>query len=90
LCNSGFLPNNAYTIYSAKPKKKKRSARSFALISAFLMGKFFLIIPTAGKSRSCSSCKKMYMGLKSFMVRSAKAVDRLFVILPLAHFYSPF
>ena len=30
---------------------------------------------------------KMYMGLKSFMVRSAKAIDRLFVILPLAHFF---
>ena len=26
---------------------------------------------------------KMYMGLKSFMVRSAKAIDRPFVILPL-------
>ena len=31
--------------------------------------------------------QKMYMGLKSFMVRSAKAIDRLFVILPLAHFF---
>lgn len=30
---------------------------------------------------------KMYMGLKSFMVRSAKAIDRLFVIIPLAHFF---
>ena len=30
---------------------------------------------------------KMYMGLKSFMVRSAMAIDRLFVILPLAHFF---
>ena len=30
---------------------------------------------------------KMYMGLKSFMVRSVKAIDRLFVILPLAHFF---
>ena len=30
---------------------------------------------------------KMYMGLKSFMVRAAKAIDRLFVILPLAHFF---
>ena len=30
---------------------------------------------------------KMYMGLKSFMVRSAKAIDRLFVIFPLAHFF---
>ena len=30
---------------------------------------------------------KMYMGLKSFMVRSAKAIDRLFVIVPLAHFF---
>ena len=30
---------------------------------------------------------KMYMGLKSFMVRSAKAIDRLFIILPLAHFF---
>ena len=30
---------------------------------------------------------KMYMGLKSFMIRSAKAIDRLFVILPLAHFF---
>ena len=29
---------------------------------------------------------KMYMGLKSFMVRSAKAIDRLLIILPLAHF----
>jgi len=28
--------------------------------------------------------QKMYLGLKSFMVRSAKAIDRLFVILPLA------
>ena len=34
--------------------------------------------------------QKMYMDLKSFVVRSAKAIDRLFVILPLAHFYSPF
>lgn len=31
--------------------------------------------------------QKMYMGLKSFMVRSAKAIDRLLVILPLAHFF---
>ena len=31
--------------------------------------------------------QKMYMGLKSFMVRSAKAIDRLFVILSLAHFF---
>ena len=31
--------------------------------------------------------QKMYMGLKSFMVRSSKAIDRLFVILPLAHFF---
>lgn len=30
---------------------------------------------------------KMYLGLKSFMVRSAKAIDRLLVILPLAHFF---
>lgn len=30
---------------------------------------------------------KMYLGLKSFMVRSAKAIDRLFIILPLAHFF---
>jgi hypothetical protein len=27
------------------------------------------------------------MGLKSFMVRSAIAIDRLFVILPLAHLF---
>ncbi len=31
--------------------------------------------------------QKMYMGLKSFMLRSAKAIDRLFIILPLAHFF---
>ena len=31
--------------------------------------------------------QKMYMGLKTFMVRSAKAIDRLFIILPLAHFF---
>lgn len=31
--------------------------------------------------------QKMYLGFKSFMVRSAKAIDRLFVILPLAHFF---
>jgi len=30
---------------------------------------------------------KMYMGFKSFMLRSAKAIDRLFVILPLDHFF---
>jgi len=30
---------------------------------------------------------KMYLGLKSFMVRSTKAIDRLLVILPLAHFF---
>ena len=30
---------------------------------------------------------KMYMGLKSFMVRSAKSIDRLFIIFPLAHFF---
>jgi len=30
---------------------------------------------------------KMYLGLKTFMVRSAKAIDRLFVIFPLAHFF---
>ncbi len=30
---------------------------------------------------------KMYFGLKSFMVRSTKAIDRLFVIFPLAHFF---
>jgi hypothetical protein len=32
----------------------------------------------------------MYMGLKSFMVRSAKAIDRLLIILPLAHFFFAF
>ena len=31
--------------------------------------------------------QKMYLGLKSFMVRSAIAIDRLFVILPLAHLF---
>ena len=31
--------------------------------------------------------QKMYMGLKTFMVRSAKAIDRLFIILPLTHFF---
>jgi len=31
--------------------------------------------------------QKMYLGLKSFMVRSAKAIDRLFVILPLTNFF---
>ncbi len=31
--------------------------------------------------------QKMYLGLKSFMIRSAKAIDRLLVILPLAHFF---
>lgn len=31
--------------------------------------------------------QKMYLGLKSFMVRSAKAIDRLFIILPLAHLF---
>ena len=31
--------------------------------------------------------QKMYMGLKSLMVRSAKAIDRLLIILPLAHFF---
>ena len=31
--------------------------------------------------------QKMYLGLKSFMVRSAIATDRLFVILPLAHLF---
>ena len=30
---------------------------------------------------------KRYMGLKSFMVRSAKAIDRLLLILALAHFF---
>ena len=30
---------------------------------------------------------KMYMGLKSFMIRSVIAIDRLFIILPLAHFF---
>lgn len=30
---------------------------------------------------------KMYLGLKSLMVRSAKDIDRLLVILPLAHFF---
>ena len=27
------------------------------------------------------------MGLKSFMVRSTKAIDRLLIIFPLAHFF---
>ena len=31
--------------------------------------------------------QKMYMGLNSFMVRSSKAIDRLFVILPFAHLF---
>lgn len=31
--------------------------------------------------------QKMYMGLKSFMVRSTKAIDRLLIIFPLAHFF---
>ena len=30
---------------------------------------------------------KRYMGLKSFMVRSAKAIDRLLLILSVAHFF---
>jgi len=29
----------------------------------------------------------MYMGFRSFVVRSAKAIDRLFVILTLAYFF---
>lgn len=33
---------------------------------------------------------KMYMGLKSFMVRSVKAIDRLLIIFPLAHFFFVF
>lgn len=37
---------------------RRHSASSFALISAFLMGKFFFITPIAGKLRSCSSSKK--------------------------------
>ena len=31
--------------------------------------------------------QKMYMGFKSFMARSAMAIDQLFVILPLAQFF---
>ena len=30
---------------------------------------------------------KMYLGLKSFMVRSVKAIDRFFVIFSLSHFF---
>ena len=30
---------------------------------------------------------KRYMGLKSFMVRAAKALDRLLLVLALAHFF---
>ena len=30
---------------------------------------------------------KMYLGLKSFMVRSAKAIDRMLVIFPFVHFF---
>ena len=33
---------------------------------------------------------KMYMGLKSFMVRSVRAIDRLLIIFPLAHFFFVF
>lgn len=33
---------------------------------------------------------KMYMGLKSFMVRSSKAIDRLLIIFPLAHLFFVF
>ena len=33
---------------------------------------------------------KRYMGLKSFMVRSAKAIDRLLLILSVAHFFFSF
>ena len=33
---------------------------------------------------------KRYMGLKSFMVRAAKAIDRLLLILSVAHFFFPF
>lgn len=29
----------------------------------------------------------MYLGLKSFMIRSAKAIDRPLIILPLAQFF---
>ena len=32
----------------------------------------------AGKFRLCSSSKKMYTALKSLIIRSAKAIDRLF------------
>lgn len=45
------------------------------------------ITPTAGRLRLCLSSKKMYMGLKSLMVRSAKAIDKLLIILSLAHFF---
>lgn len=45
------------------------------------------ITPAAGKLEVMFKQQKMYMGLKSFMVRSAKAIDRLLVILPLAHFF---
>ena len=31
--------------------------------------------------------QKMYIGLKFFVVHSAKVVDRLLVIVPLAHFF---
>ena len=31
---------------------------------------------------------KLYMGLKSFMVRAAKAIDRILLILTVAHFFS--
>lgn len=33
---------------------------------------------------------KMYMGLKSFMVRSVRAIDRLLIIFPLTHFFFVF
>lgn len=32
---------------------------------------------------------KMYLGLKSFIVRFAKAIDCLLVILTLTHFFFP-
>ena len=66
--NQGFRTSYGHFLSKGKWDEQKvsqqqqtaalRKADELALISAFLIGKFFLIIPIDGTLRSCSSCKK--------------------------------
>ena len=71
-----------------------RCVCSFVLIVACLIKQSWVITLIAGKLRSCSSSKKCIWASNRYEwvggSRSAKAIDRLLIILPLAHFFFAF